>query len=53
MSWNGKYSGHGRPPPREIMPGLLRYFAAPLREELPRDLDSVLRRSKVGSVNVS
>lgn len=47
MSWNGKYSAHGRPPPNEMRPGLERYLAAPLSEELPRDLDSALRRSGV------
>lgn len=42
----GKYSEHGKPPPREIMPGIFRYFAAPFKLEGFLALLSRLRKSR-------
>jgi hypothetical protein len=44
-SSKGKYSAEGRPPPREMMPGILRYLAAALRELPLREEASMFRRS--------
>jgi hypothetical protein len=41
----GKYSGQGRPPPREMRPGVLRCLAACLRAQGARRADSVVRWS--------
>ena len=41
----GKYSGQGRPPPREMRPGVLRCLAACLREQGRRRRDSCVRWS--------
>jgi hypothetical protein len=46
-SSKGKYSDEGRPPPREMMPGFLRYLAAALRELPLREEASMFRRSAV------
>jgi hypothetical protein len=46
-SSKGKYSAEGRPPPREMMPGFLRYFAAALRELPLREEASMFRRSGI------
>jgi hypothetical protein len=44
-SSKGKYSAEGRPPPSEMMPGILRYLAAALSELPLRDEASMFRRS--------
>ncbi len=44
----GKYSGQGRPPPREMRPGVLRCLAACLREQGRRRRDSWVRWSVFG-----
>jgi hypothetical protein len=49
----GKYSGHGRPPPREMRPGFLRNLAALFKVEGFLDLLSRLRRSEGVSVSLS
>jgi len=45
ISSNGKYSDDGRPPPSDMRPGLLKYFAAALIEEGFRFALSSFRRS--------
>jgi hypothetical protein len=47
-SSNGKYSLDGKPPPREMRPGVFRYWAAPFKELGSLRFDSGLNRS--GSV---
>jgi hypothetical protein len=39
----GKFSAHGKPPPSDINPGVLKYFAAPFRLDGILDLLSRLR----------
>ena len=45
ISSNGKFSDDGRPPPSDMRPGLLKYFAAALMEEGFRFALSSFRRS--------
>ena len=44
-SSNGKYSLDGKPPPREMRPGVFRYWAAPFKELGSLRFDSGLKRS--------
>jgi len=50
ISSMGKYSGHGKPPPNEIRPGVFKYWAAPLRLEGWRERLSRVNLSEMVSL---